>query len=101
MFGKDYNDIDVSVHGGLTFGEIEPCAEHEDGQGYWFGFDCAHAGDASYDPDVDIDTLSVDTQARLLIHRRYPAREHYWTQGEVERETELLAEQMAALGTAA
>ena len=29
--GKDYNDIDVDVHGGLTYGN-----------GAKFGFDCAH-----------------------------------------------------------
>src|SRR6516164_5088182 len=47
--GKKYDDVDVDVHGGLTFGEIEPCA-HEDGQGFWFGFDCAHCDDAAFDP---------------------------------------------------
>ena len=32
--GKDYNDINVSVHGGLTYGN-----------GAKFGFDCAHYND--------------------------------------------------------
>ena len=32
--GKDYNDIDVEVHGGLTYGI-----------GTTFGFDCAHYND--------------------------------------------------------
>jgi len=36
-YGKTYHDLDVDVHGGLTFSE--------DGK---FGFDCAHAGD--YEP---------------------------------------------------
>jgi hypothetical protein len=31
--GKHYDDLGVTVHGGLTFGEIEPCSDHEDGQG--------------------------------------------------------------------
>lgn len=35
-FGKDYNEVDVSVHGGLTYAE-----------GGCFGFDCAHGGDLS------------------------------------------------------
>src|SRR5258708_251769 len=55
-FGKNYDDLDVSVHGGLTYGNLEPCAEHEDGQGYWFGFDCAHYDDAMYDPAAPADS---------------------------------------------
>jgi hypothetical protein len=56
LFGKDYG-ADVNVHGGLTY--AAPCAEgapeargicHIPGKGepdhvWWFGFDCAHAGD--------------------------------------------------------
>lgn len=43
-YGKAYDDIDVEIHGGLTF------ASEGDGEmwekGYWWvGFDCAHAGD--------------------------------------------------------
>jgi hypothetical protein len=44
--GKPYHDIDVSVHGGLTFAEHIP--EGDDfgwRPGYWIGFDTAHAGD--------------------------------------------------------
>ena len=33
-YGKDYNNVDADVHGGLTY-----CTSG------WFGFDCAHAGD--------------------------------------------------------
>ncbi len=32
-------DLDVDVHGGITFGRTD---ENED---YWLGFDCAHSGD--------------------------------------------------------
>lgn len=58
-FEKGYDDIDVSVHGGLTF--ARPCQvserlneEHlvchvpdpgEPDNVWWLGFDCAHAGD--------------------------------------------------------
>jgi hypothetical protein len=55
--GEDYNDVEVSVHGGLTFGSA--CrGSSENGHGichvvepgepddvWWFGFDCAHSGD--------------------------------------------------------
>ena len=37
-FGKEYSQIDIEVHGGLTFGEI---AADE----FWIGFDCAHSHD--------------------------------------------------------
>ena len=38
-YGKSYDDIDVSVHGGLTYGSFE-----DDGK-YWVGFDTSHYGD--------------------------------------------------------
>jgi thiol-disulfide isomerase/thioredoxin len=55
LHGKDYNDVDVIVHGGLTYADV--CAEdiergvcHKplDGESddvWWFGFDCAHCFD--------------------------------------------------------
>ncbi len=56
--GKDYDDINVNVHGGLTF--AESCQEgppetticHIPSPGepehlWWLGFDCAHAWDRS------------------------------------------------------
>lgn len=102
--GKDYNDPDVEVHGGLTFAEIEPCTEHEDGVGFWFGFDCAHFGDASYDPNARIEDMQTEDGKRRVeierdMNRKYPKNhgEHYWTAAEVMAETEHLAEQLAAL----
>ena len=102
--GQDRDDVGVDIHGGLTFAQIEPCEEHEDGQGYWLGFDCAHLGDANYDPDALIKKLETrEARVSLQIHRDMDLRfgrdrsEHYWTQPEVERETERLAEQLAAM----
>lgn len=43
-FKKHYHNIDVDVHGGLTF------SDWLDGN-YWIGFDCAHYNDAQ-DPDL-------------------------------------------------
>ena len=94
--GKGWDGPDVDVHGGLTFAEIEPCA-HDDGIGYWFGFDCAHAGDASYDPN-NLPDHEVDFRKRYPEFDRMNALEHYWSQVEVERETERLAEQFAERG---
>lgn len=99
-FGKGYDLLDVSVHGGLTFAQREPCSEHQDGQGWWFGFDCAHAGDAMLDPS------HVSTNPEFLALKRIfgenPGfmrwKDHYWTQEEVEQECNDLAEQLAAMG---
>lgn len=102
LYGRDYGDPDVDVHGGLTFADIEPCTEHDDGQGWWFGFDCGHAGDARYDPDADINTVGSTTRKMMEINLeldvKYPmpfGYEHFWTEGEVANETEHLAEQLA------
>lgn len=104
VHGKKYDAVDVDVHGGLTFAEIEPCKEHEDGQGWWLGFDCAHSGDAYCDPDVGIDELHTEeAKISLAVHRSIshghpmPYEEHYWTEAEVVVETERLAAQLAAL----
>lgn len=35
---KQYNDMDIECHGGLTFGKM-------DSDGHWIGFDCAHMND--------------------------------------------------------
>ncbi len=109
LHGKSYDDAHVRVHGGLTYADLEPCVE-EDGQGWWFGFDCCHCDDAMYDPNPDYSKLSDEAKAILTtmnqIHRdvslqvygRVTKREeHYWTQPEVERECESLAEQLAAV----
>ncbi len=46
-FGKDYDNIEASVHGGLTFAEYDvPCDKNGPDDGFWIGFDCAHSGDA-------------------------------------------------------
>ena len=98
LHGTGYEVPNVEVHGGLTFAEEEPCA-HEDGQGWWFGFDCAHSGDASMDPDVDPTTLSAEGRMRWGINQKYPMTpgyETYRSQAYVERETEDLARQLAA-----
>ena len=41
FFGKNYNDIDVEVHGGLTYSQ-------DIGEDFWkIGFDCGHLYDIS------------------------------------------------------
>ena len=43
-YGKGYDDINVSVHGGLTFSEVIPNGD-EWPEGHWVGFDTAHPSD--------------------------------------------------------
>ena len=59
LHGKSYNDVDVDVHGGLTFAdECQPGDTEEKGichvpgpgepdHVWWLGFDCAHGWDYS------------------------------------------------------
>jgi hypothetical protein len=94
--GKHYDDVDVEIHGGLTFSEIESC-EHEDGIGYWFGFDCAHCFDAMYEPGHEPDFIKKLDDEWRAKHGTYSRdTDHYWTLDEVVAETERLAKQLAA-----
>jgi hypothetical protein len=94
-YNKEHDNIDVNIHGGLTFSQLEDCIE-EDGKGYWIGFDCAHFQDAMVDPNVDISSVSEETKKLLSIYRSCSSEDsHYWTQEEVEKETEELAKQLS------
>jgi hypothetical protein len=102
LHGKDYDAPDVDVHGGLSFAEIEPCNTHEDGVGWWFGWDCYHAFDMGSDPNVAIEDVVSPRSRRLIEDERDPRwatihGEHFWTEPEVVAETERLAEQLAAV----
>jgi hypothetical protein len=72
-FEKHYDDPPVDVHGGLTFSEFcddEGCEETsichipEPGEPdhiWWFGFDCAHAGD--YLPAMAAALYAIDPKS--------------------------------------
>jgi hypothetical protein len=49
-FSKDYDDIPVDVHGGLTFADEEFALFNKEHL-WWLGFDCAHWGDGSLNDD--------------------------------------------------
>ncbi len=100
--GLGYDSLDLDVHGGLTFAAIEPCSDHEDGQGWWLGFECNHGGDAGYDPSFKVENAqSEETVARLKVDRdpRWAPLYggHFWTEAQVLAETERLAKQLARL----
>lgn len=51
-YGTVYQDIDVNVHGGLTFSDYDvPCEKDGPDDGYWIGFDCGHFWDQ---PDLTL-----------------------------------------------
>jgi len=92
--GKDFEtvpeEVDANVHGGITFTELEPCTDHDDGQGWWLGFDFAHSFDAHDEPGFEPD---------YLRGYRELSGGHYWTEAEVAAECERLAEQLAEMMT--
>ena len=45
-YEKDYNDIDVNIHGGLTYSEHGVGKIREDTELWWIGFDTAHYQDS-------------------------------------------------------
>jgi hypothetical protein len=63
-FEKDYNDVNVDVHGGITFAAFgKECPTHGAVAEWWVGFDCAHAGDAQ-DFSLPWTRYSDDEQAK-------------------------------------
>lgn len=80
-YGKGYDDIDVEVHGGLTF--AREGNGHEWERGYWWvGFDCAHAWD-------------LVPQILELVGRGPGPHETYRNFAYVRGEIQSLAEQLA------
>lgn len=75
LHGKPYDDVDASVHGGLTFADsCQPHADESEGichladEGepdnvFWFGFDCAHCFDISPARDRRFNDLGIAASA--------------------------------------
>lgn len=91
-YGMDYDDVDVSVHGGLTYAEAcraPVCHIAENDELWWLGFDCAHAGDL------------VPTMIELneKIRRNFPRapEDEYRDEAYVTAEVKSLAEQLARM----
>lgn len=83
FFNKNYNAVDVGVHGGLTYSEfcggyVCHITEDKEEKTWWFGFDCAHFG------DLNALELMVSSAAHWV----------YRTEEYVKKETERLAEQL-------
>ena len=113
LHGKRYDDVDVDVHGGLTYAnacEGHICHVPKPGQPddvWWFGFDCGHFGD--YAPGIAATLRQVDPDRRTYDHARAVASadampdnlrhigviEIFRTLDYVQAETNRLAEQLA------
>lgn len=48
-YGKHYDEVEIAVHGGLTYGGAKP---QGDADQWWLGFDCAHFND--YTPLLEV-----------------------------------------------
>jgi len=77
-YGKWYDDVDVDVHGGLTFAQRTK-------DGHWLGFDCGHFGD----------WWGTVENGHGFEH---PGK--IWTVEDVVQETENLARQFAEMAVA-
>ena len=71
-FGLGYDEIDVEIHGGLTWSQHEEtpggkdrCYPHETGDTWWVGFDCAHFYDESNPKDENY----VRGEIESLVHQ--------------------------------
>lgn len=65
FYGKDYDDINIDTHGGLTFGEINE--EH------WIGYDCGHSGD--YIPTMEY--VRRTDPGLIAIREMFPLPKNY------------------------
>lgn len=99
--GKHYDEVDVDVHGGLTFAQKdEPCNEGGPDSGYWVGFDCAHAGDLP-DPQYIVGEYRESrlryAKETAEIYKSWPDGAAIRTQGYVEAACRSLCEQALAV----
>lgn len=96
LHGKYGDALDgLQVHGGINFCEPEPCT-HDDGQGWWFGFDMGHCYDLPVDPTVPIADLPRDLQFRREMQDQLGStlRATYRSLDYVVAECESLADQL-------
>jgi len=98
--GKDYDDIDVSVHGGLTFAERcmdddRPMRERvchvpqpgESDDVWWLGFDCHHFMDLAPGHEATMRVIDIQLMSKYgaTPPRDYTYRDVAYVQLEVEQ----------------
>lgn len=107
LYGKDYGEPDVEVHGGLTYADrcsgpichVPAAGEPDDV--WWFGFDCAHAFDLAPGMEARERELCKITGRLDIMERRLKLdralRDVYRDLPYVRHKIERLAEQLAAV----
>lgn len=73
-YGKKYDDIDLDVHGGLTFGGRYKTIDFKDPfykTIYWYGWDYAHAGDY-----LGWDVITPSTRSRDKQWKYFEVLQH-------------------------
>lgn len=73
-YRRHYDKVDVAIHGGLTYAELEP-------DGWVFGFDTGHGGDVW--PEQKQPSYMTTWKERI------------WTMYKLETEVQRLADQLA------
>jgi hypothetical protein len=94
---KDYDDIeDIEVHGGITFGGLDPMPTSADR--HLLGFDCAHSGDIVPSMGKTMERHRKDFLKRMpefskFLEESFIFQETYKTYEFVVSEVKSLAEQ--------
>lgn len=65
LHGKDYDSVDVEVHGGLTYARGYSDYPADNKGMWWFGYDCAHVGDGRDRNLMDEEYKSIYTPRTL------------------------------------
>ena len=98
LFGLQYMDIDndIDVHGGITYSDKNDNYPIKDNELWWFGFDCAHHGDAQdYEQAFNYGLISKESYERYQeLEDKWPTEGIKRGCGYVESECKLLARQL-------
>jgi hypothetical protein len=105
-YGVEYSNVDVEVHGGLTFSSMcDPKESEAEGichvpdagepdQVWWLGFDCAHCGDARPAPPMDLISSELSAAFARIFNEGT-----YRTLAYVQQECASLAKQLSEMKT--
>lgn len=87
----------AGVHGGLTYAGRIGFGSRPNANLWWFGFDCAHAGDIC--PAMDALMRSISSPSEIAERRRIFRHDRYRTISYVMTECARLAAQLKAMDT--
>lgn len=91
-FGKDYDDMDIDVHGGLTYAN-DTVATSTIKDRWWIGWDYAHLGDfMGYYSGPD-----YEPGGALHQYKHLHESEKRWTRDEIIEEAKAVIAQLKAL----